>query len=159
MKSNLVSKSQTAEIISAVEDRWHIKAPKVRNLRIYHIEDDMKIITDEMGWSLVRVGDDYLPFLANHTLLQKFPSVTVDMGAVRFMCNGANIMRPGIREYSEFQEDEIVCVAEESQHKYLAVGISEVASNQIESMEKGQVIKNIHHISDRLWEAGKTVKQ
>ena len=50
------------------------------------------------------------------------------MGAVKFMCNGANVMRPGIKNYSEFSENDIVCVIEESQHKYLAVGKSLVNS-------------------------------
>ena len=43
--------------------------------------------------------NDYLPFLSETETLEKFPSVTVDMGAVKFMCKGANLMRPGIKSH------------------------------------------------------------
>lgn len=158
MKSNLISKSQTQEIINSVEGTWNVKAPKIRNLRVHVVQEGDEIITDDAGWTIVRTGGVYLPFLGNDSLLQKFPNVTVDMGAVKFMCNGANVMRPGIRGFSEFQKDQVVCVAEESRHRFLAVGIAEVPSSDIKSMERGQVIRNMHHISDVLWEAGKTIK-
>ena len=91
------------------------------------------------------------------TLLESFPSVTVDMGAVKFMCNGANVMRPGIKNHSEFLKDDIVCVIEESQHKYLAVGKSLVNSSDMKDMSKGEVIRNLHYISDKYWEISKTI--
>ena len=79
------------------------------------------------------------------------------MGAVKFMCNGANVMRPGIKNYSEFSKDEIVCVVEESQNKFLAVGKSLVDSSEMEQISKGEIIKNLHYISDKFWEISKTI--
>ena len=81
----------------------------------------------------------------------------LDMGAVKFMCKGANVMRPGIKNFTEFENGDIVCVIEESQHKFLAIGKSIVSSSKMESMEKGEVLKNLHFISDKFWEAGKTI--
>ena len=89
--------------------------------------------------------------------MQKFPSVTVDVGAIKFMCKGANLMRPGILKFSEFEKDKIVCIVEESHHKFIAIGKSTVSSSELETMEKGEIIKNIHYISDRFWETGKTI--
>ncbi len=106
---------------------------------------------------ILEIGDVYLPFLSQKDLLEKFPYVTVDMGAVKFMCNGANVMRPGIKNYSEFEKDEIVCVKEESQNKFLAVGKAIVSSSELEMMKKGKVIENMHYISDQYWEIGKTI--
>jgi len=51
----------------------------------------------------------------------------------------------------------LVCIVEESHHKFLAIGKSLVASSDLENMQKGEVIKNIHYISDRFWEVGKTI--
>jgi len=87
--------------------------------------------------------------------LESFPNVVVDMGAVKFMCNGANVMRPGIKNYSDFLKDDIVCVVEESQHKFLAVGKALVNSSEMKEMPKGEVIKNLHYISDKYWEVSK----
>ena len=61
------------------------------------------------------------------------------------------------KEFTEFKKDNLVCIVEESQHKFLAVGKAMVDSSELESMEKGEIIENIHYISDRFWETGKTI--
>ena len=99
-----------------------------------------------------------MPFLSDATTLAKFPSVMVDMGAVKFMCNGANVMRPGIRSFGEFEAGQIVCIIEESQKKSLAVGRALVSSKEMTQMSKGIVIENMHYISDKYWEAKKSIK-
>ena len=156
MKSNLISKSETNVLLKTVSERWGIEFPKMKNLKVHQILDDAQIITGD-GIKILKVEDDYLPFLSETEMLEKFPAVTVDMGAVKFMCKGANLMRPGIKEFGEFEKDKLVCIVEESQHKFLAVGKSLVSSSELENMEKGEVIKNIHYISDRFWETGKTI--
>ncbi len=156
MKSNLISKSETTALLKTVSERWGIEFPKIKNVKVHQILDDAQIITGA-GVKILKVDDNYLPFLSETETLEKFPAVTVDMGAVKFMCKGANVMRPGIKKFTEFEKDQLVCIVEESQHKFLAIGKSMVASSELENMEKGEVIKNIHYISDRFWETGKTI--
>ena len=156
MKSNLISKSETSVLLKTVSDRWGIELPKMKNVKVHQILDDAQIITGK-GIKILKVENDYLPFLSETEMLEKFPSVTVDMGAVKFMCKGANLMRPGIKEFTEFEKDKLVCIVEESQHKFLAIGKSVVSSSELDTMDKGEVIKNIHYISDKFWETGKTI--
>ena len=156
MKSNLISKSETTAFLKTVSERWGIEFPKIKNVKVHQILDDAQIITGD-GIKILKVDDDYLPFLTEVEMLKKFPAVTVDMGAVKFMCKGANLMRPGIKEFTEFKKDKLVCIVEESHHKFLAVGKALVDSSELESMKKGEIIKNIHYISDRFWETGKTI--
>jgi len=156
LKSNLISKSETSELLKTVSEKWGMEFPKIKNVRVHQILDDAQIITGA-GIKILKVNDDYLPFLSETETLKKFPNVMVDMGAVKFMCKGANVMRPGIKKYTEFEKNSLVCIVEESQHKFLAVGKSLVASSELENMEKGEIIKNIHYISDRFWEIGKTI--
>jgi len=156
LKSNLISKSETTALLKTVSERWGIELPKLKNVKVHQILDDAQIITGK-GIKILKVDEDYLPFLSEIEMLEKFPTVTVDMGAVKFMCKGANLMRPGIKEFSEFEKDKLVCIVEESQHKFLAVGKSMVSSSELENMDKGEVIKNIHYISDKFWETGKTI--
>ncbi|MDF2421733.1 MAG: RNA-binding protein [Nitrosopumilus sp.] len=156
MKSNLISKSETTALLKTVSERWGMEFPKIKNVKVHQILDDAQIITGD-GIKILKVDDDYLPFLTEVEMLKKFPAVTVDMGAVKFMCKGANLMRPGIKEFTEFKKDDLVCIVDESQHKFLVVGKAMVDSSELESMEKGEVIKNIHYISDRFWETGKTI--
>ena len=156
MKSNLISKSETSALLKTVSEEWGIEFPKIKNLKVHQILDDAQIITGK-GIKILKINEDYLPFLSETETLEKFPSVTVDMGAVKFMCKGANLMRPGIRSFTEFEKDKLVCIVEESQHKFLAVGKSVVSSQEVENMDKGEVLKNLHYISDKFWETGKTI--
>lgn len=156
MKSNLISKSETADLLKTVSEKWGVEFPKIKNVKVHQILDDAQIITGA-GIKILKINDDYLPFLSETETLKKFPNVMVDMGAVKFMCKGANVMRPGIKKYIEFEKDSLVCIVEESQHKFLAVGKSLVASSELENMTRGEIIKNIHYISDRFWEVGKTI--
>ncbi len=156
MKSNLISKSETVALLKTVSEKWGIELPKIKNLKVHEIADGAQIIMGQ-GIKILKINDEYLPFLSETQMLEKFPHVTIDMGAVKFMCKGANVMRPGIKTHNEFEKEKIVCIVEESQHKFLAVGKSLVASTELEKMEKGEVIKNMHYISDKFWEIGKTI--
>ena len=157
MKSNLISKSDTANVLKEINAQWKMELPKIKNLKIYELEENAEIIMGE-GLTALKIGQMYLPFLSDTETLKKFPRVTVDMGAVKFMCNGANVMRPGIRSFTEFEKDQLVCIVEESQKKFLAVGRSLVSSKEMETMSKGIAIENLHYISDKYWEIKKSLK-
>ena len=157
MKSNLISKSETAKIFEELNTQWKMELPKQKNVRTHQIDENGIIITGK-GITAIKIGEDILPFLGNAQILEKFPYVIVDMGAIKFVCKGANIMRPGITKFSDFEKDEIVCVIEESQHKFLAVGKAKIPSKQLDEIEHGEVIKNMHYISDIFWESEKEIK-
>ena len=156
MKSNLISKSETSVLLKTLSEKWAIDIPKIKNLKVHQISNEAQIITGE-GIKILKIDEEYIPFLSETSTLEKFPYVMVDMGAVKFMCKGANVMRPGIKNYSDFEKNNIVCIIEESQHKFLAVGKSLVSSQELDNMEKGEVVKNMHYISDKFWEIGKTL--
>ena len=100
MKTNLISKSETNEIIELVSGQWKQKIPKVKNFKVSTIDNTAQLITGN-EIIILKINDNYLPFLNQNQILEKFPSVTVDMGAIKFMCSGANVMRPGIKKYTE----------------------------------------------------------
>ena len=157
MKSNLISKSETSKILEQINSQWKIELPKQKNVKTHDVNEKGLIITGN-GITAVKIGDDILPFLDDIPILEKFPYVTVDMGAVKFVCKGANIMRPGITKFSDFESGEIVCIVEESQNKFLAVGKAEMSSKELEGIKNGEVIKNMHYISDIFWESKKEIK-
>ena len=157
MKSNLVSKSETAKVLGQINSQWKIEIPRQKNLKFHHINESGIIITGN-GITAVKIADDILPFLDNISILEMFPNVMVDTGAIKFVCKGANVMRPGITKFSAFEKGQIVCVVEESQHKFLAVGKAEMSSEEMEETDKGMAVKNMHYISDDYWEAKKELK-
>jgi len=85
------------------------------------------------------------------------PKITIDMGAVRFVVNGADIMRPGITEIDDrVKENSIVVVVDETHGKPLAVGVSKMGADDLRAATGGKVIKSVHHINDALWIFGKS---
>jgi PUA domain protein len=157
LKSNLISKTDTVLVLKDISEQWRLELPKIKNLKIYELDDNAKIMVGD-GITALKVGQTYLPFLTDTKSLERFPNVTVDMGAVKFMCDGANVMRPGIRSFSEFENGQLVCIVEESQKKFLAVGRALVSSSELQTMTKGVVIENLHYVSDKYWEIKKSLK-
>ena len=157
MKSNLISKSETSKILEQIKSQWKIELPKQKNIKTHDVNEKGVIITGD-GITAVKIGENILPFLDGTEVLEKFPYVKVDMGAIKFVCKGANVMRPGITKFSDFDNGEIVCVVEESQNKFLAVGKAEMSSKDAEDSSNGEVIKNMHYISADFWETKKEIK-
>jgi PUA domain protein len=78
--------------------------------------------------------------------------ITVDMGAVPFVTNGADVMAPGIVDLDELiEKGDFVIITEERHGKPLAIGEALYDSTDIQSMDQGKVIKNIHYVGDKMW--------
>ena len=77
MKSNLISKSETSALLKKISQEWDIDFPKMKNVRVHQILNDAQIITGE-GLKILKIGEDYLPFLSETEILKKFPNVEVD---------------------------------------------------------------------------------
>jgi PUA domain protein len=78
--------------------------------------------------------------------------VTVDAGAISFVSNGADVMRPGIVEADDaISEGDLVAIAEESHGKVLAIGRALVDGDDMVG-DEGKVVESIHHVGDDLYE-------
>ena len=81
--------------------------------------------------------------------------VQVDMGAVPYVCNGANTMSAGINDVSpEVVKGQYVWIREENHHKPLAVGITLMDAEEMLTSQKGKAIKSLHYIGDKVWNYG-----
>jgi PUA-domain protein len=82
------------------------------------------------------------------------PKAIVDMGAIPFVCKGANVMAPGIRRLEgEFKKDSIIYVIDEKYGKPIAVGEAMYDLEEMRNIKKGIVIKNLHYVGDKTWNA------
>ncbi len=95
------------------------------------------------------------PFLTVRGLL-KFGAqkrfVTVDMGAVKFVYNGADVMGPGIVESDpEIRAGDLVWIRDVKNRQPLAVGRAIVDSAAMARKEKGKAVEAVHHVGDKLW--------
>jgi len=102
---------------------------------------------------LMDTGDWVFPTLKGAVQIP-FPErmVTVDAGAIPYVVNGADIMRPGIVTVS----DDIVAgspvqIADERHKKPLAIGVALMDGPAIRASAQGKMCKNFHHVGDELW--------
>ncbi len=102
---------------------------------------------------LVRAGSILFPTLTCPHL-GGLSSVVVDMGAIPHVCNGADVMAPGVVEVrGDFEEGDLVVVRDERHGKALAVGRALKSSEGISLTDKGKVVENLHYVGDKLWKA------
>ena len=157
MKSTFLSKRDTALLVKRIEASWPTNiVPKTKTIKEYQIDGDESFYKSD-EFTAVQVGKEksIVPFLGDAALLARFPSVTVDMGAVRFVCNGAKVARPGITAFVPFKKGDIVVIKDEVHGKPLAVGIALIDSDKAIEEQKGHVIQTLHYISDKIWETHK----
>lgn len=84
-------------------------------------------------------------------------TIAVDQGAIKFVINGADIMRPGITAIDQaINKDEVIAVVDATHKKPLAVGIALFSGDEMQQTIKGKMIKNIHYVGDTIWKMGFT---
>src|ERR1051326_7294176 len=93
-------------------------------------------------------------FLTVRGLLAYRPAsrfVTVYMGAVRFVANGADIMAPGIVAADpQLQPGDWCWIRDEKNGQPLAVGKALVPGTAM-VRGKGKAVKSIHYLGDKIW--------
>ena len=78
--------------------------------------------------------------------------VTVDAGAVQFVSDGADVMRPGIVDADDAVEPgDLVAIVEETHGKALAVGRALEPGADLPG-DAGKVVESVHHVSDDFYE-------
>ena len=110
---------------------------------VYLLEDEIM---------LFRLGESIYPTL-RCTCVDFLPAVIVDMGAIPFVCKGADVMAPGITEIkTPFEKGALVVIRDVKYDKALAIGTALRSSATILAEKKGKVIHNLHYVGDKIWE-------
>ena len=128
-------------------------------------EKDAVDMAESSDYNLIFVNNDILglvyegkPFLTVRGLLKYKPearAVTVDMGAVPYVTNGADIMGPGIDDADpDIKVGDLVWIRDVKNRVPLAVGMALRDGKALKSKEKGKAIKAIHNVGDKLWKTG-----
>ncbi|MEZ3143475.1 RNA-binding protein [Halobaculum sp. MBLA0143] len=154
-----------------VKSRHHLRSDEIDEIRTA-LSDRLGVSLDGEAFELVELTDspfdlvlvdgdpdvlyvDGDPFLTVRGANEHPPEtgvVTVDPGAVSFVSDGADVMRPGITEADDgISTDDLVAIAEESHGKVLAVGRALVDGSEMAGNE-GKVVESVHHVGDDLYE-------
>ena len=161
MRVNYLSKRETSMLVERIRSLYwgEVLKGKVRNAMEIK-EDEIKLY--RIGELIVGEIDEKLyPVIHERNLeaLNRLPSMIVDMGAVPHIVNGADVMRPGIKDFrGEFNEGDFVVVRDERNLRPLAVAIALVGLEECRAMKRGKVAKNIHHVNDRIWKLMRRIR-
>ena len=99
-----------------------------------------------------RKDDLIFPTLGSDDITKLMPRVVVNMGAVPHVCNGADVMAPGIVDIGgDFEKDDFIVVVDEQHQKPLAVGVALFDSEAIRNLKHGKTIKTVHFVGDDFW--------
>jgi PUA domain protein len=158
MKSFTLSKRDASQIFDTIQRVWPGNDDfKAKTIRITKIDDKHALLIGEK-FMAVKTDDEIVPSLKMEKYLETIGTITVDVGAVRYVCNGANVMRPGVVQWSEeFKAGEIIAIKEAGHNKTIAVGEALVNSSELKVMSKGVTVKNLHYVGDLFWKALKTI--
>ena len=79
--------------------------------------------------------------------------VIVDMGAVKFVVNGADIMSPGITGCDEnIAAGDLVIIVDETHKKPLAIGQALMGGEEMIAATSGKAVKSLMHVGDSFWD-------
>ncbi|MFW5866068.1 MAG: PUA domain-containing protein [Nanoarchaeota archaeon] len=132
----------------------HPEANELMTKKSNVVQDDDALYI-ENTLSFILMSGEWIPsvrVLIEHPSL--LPRIVVDKGAIRFVVNGADIMRPGIIFADQFKADSLVVVVDETVGKPIAVGKALFSSEKLMEMDSGKVVATLHHIDDKYWAMG-----
>jgi PUA domain protein len=99
------------------------------------------------------------PTLGPDDVTKFLPQVIVNMGAIPHVCNGADIMAPGVVNIKgDLKKDDFVVVVDELHQKPLAIGISLYDSEALRNLKHGKIVSNVHFVGDDLWRSLKKLQ-
>jgi PUA-domain protein len=125
------------------------------NVEVMEGETDKLFLVDGKP-TLFAVGDLILPTLNSEQVISQLPKIVVDMGAVKFVCNGADVMAPGVVRYEGvFGKGDLAVVIDAKHGKPLALGEMLFGLEEAKSTKKGAVMKSRHFVSDAIWNFAK----
>lgn len=100
---------------------------------------------------LIEFENKFLPHLKS-ILESDYKSVFVDMGAIRFILKGADVMRAGITNIDfGIEKDQIVLVKDQNYQKNLAIGFALFSKDEMEKQKSGKSIRVYHFLNDKFY--------
>lgn len=128
-------------------------------IEIAEISEIVKIfIINDKPLLIGTVHGELIPTLIFNDLIQLLPKVIVDMGAVPHICNGADVMAPGIVKINgELKRGDLAVVLDERYGKAIAIVKALLGSEEAKGLRYGKIFKNLHYIGDLIWKIIKEI--
>ncbi len=101
---------------------------------------------------IARSNGELFPTLNFEAFFLHISKIVIDMGAVPYVCKGADLMAPGVVAIEgEFEKGDFLLVVDERHGKPLAVGVALFNSEEMKTVNHGKTVKILHYVGDKLW--------
>lgn len=140
-----LNKELTKNFGIALEAKAFLKCSKSEIGNVYSINEPL----------FVKTRDDIFPtvyLLASQKSC--LPRILTNEFVIERMCNGADLMVPGIWKADKFDKGSIVQICLYSDLSVHAVGRALMCSDEVEKAQEGKAIQNIHFRGDGLFNLG-----
>ncbi|HIQ38700.1 MAG TPA: DUF1947 domain-containing protein [Methanothermococcus okinawensis] len=147
-----LKKKELKKVLEELRDTFGVEIPKKVKGEVL-VVDDYEVILIDGEPTLFKVEDKLYPTLK---CIMKYNvergKVVVDMGAVRFLARGADVMAPGIVDADEnIKEGDVVFAVDETHNKPLIVGRALMDGVTMKNSNRGRAIKTLHYVGDIIW--------
>jgi len=154
-KRHSIRKSQAQDLLSRLFDQIGDSAKffHADMIEVLETNADVSLFLVNKKPLLMDSGDWVFPTLRG-AIHFPFPDrrVVVDAGAIPFVVNGADVMRPGIISVTDDVKAQApVQIVDERHGKPLAIGIALLDAPEMRARISGKMCKNFHHVSDEIW--------
>lgn len=154
-KRHTIKKSEIVRIKNALRDEIGDEEALFtsKGIEVVETTSDFSIYLVEKKPVLMAFGDWIFPTVRG-AIEHPFAArrITVDSGAVPYVMNGADIMRPGIVAATpDIRKDHPCIIAEERYGKPLAVGVALDDAAELLAREKGKAVRTVHRVGDLIW--------
>jgi len=154
-KRHSIRKSQAQDLLSRLSNQIGNSAKFFHTdmIEVLETTSDVSLFLINKKPLLMDTGDWVFPTLKG-AIQFPFPErrIVVDSGAIPFVVNGADVMRPGIVSVSDDVKAQApVQIVEERHGKPLAIGIALLDAPDMRARISGKMCKNFHHVSDEIW--------
>ncbi len=156
MKRRALKSSEAKRVVQEFEQKFPAFVADLHSKEVLEeidIENGKLYLLDGEPFAISTVSGLF-PSLLNDNVLKTLPSIIVDMGAIPHICNGADVMRPGIREiHGEFGKGAVLLVKDVKFGKSIGICVAETSSESMQTMGKGKAARNVHYVGDSFWQA------
>jgi len=157
----MLRKSEIKPLISEIETFKNELEFDERKTRIEVIEiDGEQLFLFDGKPLLFKVEGQLIPTLFFERYITSAPKIAVDRGAIPHICNGADVMAPGVRNIERsFPKEGFVAVVDETHGKTLAVGRALLDSETMRRTERGPIAKTLHYVGDKIYNTSKALQE
>ncbi len=149
-KRYLLSSSEARNLLSKAYSMGFISKPKYSKVEILEFANGKKILLLDTLPLLILEDELLLPTLFN-AKIKDLPFLKVDDGAIPHILNGADVMAPGVIEYTIGIKEDMIVAVKDIKDNFLAIG--KVLDNLLDKLKnrRGKVVLNLHYKYDRYY--------